>query len=422
MASRWPCCFISAVTAMRVLTAGDAAAESPRTLGRAEVALVASDGSAAVADNPAALMRRAATRLDLAWSQATTHEAQAAGDARTTSVAAADTHVVLGVVWGFDKAVIGFSAAFDATHRALPTPDLTQPSPQIAARYFYRYQPFASRHRQARIMVGGAHRVGDYLALGAAAGVATVAMRREQFAWAGRPERDAPLASEYDIALAWDGKSALQGQAALGLMAATDGPWEFAAGVQLASATDAEARLTATATSPLVSVEALDATAELHTTAGIAAAAGARWLGTAFTVEANARWHAAQTATHALRGVTVVDELGSAALEAIVRDHVPATTSLGVSGDWMAVDGMLWLTAGASVTLATSQMAVPRAGLGLEFIAAPYTVTTGAMLTATRRSVRDDVIAPFASSPIAGPVASARTLHIATGLSLERAW
>jgi len=83
---------------------------------------------------------------------------------------------------------------------------------------------------------------------------------------------------------------------------------------------------------------------------------------------------------------------------------------------------MLWLTAGLGITLADADAATPRAGLGLEFVAAPYTVTTGAMVTAAQREERDAVIAPFATNRIAAPVAEARTVHIATGLSIERAW
>ncbi|MBK9069612.1 MAG: hypothetical protein IPL79_01170 [Myxococcales bacterium] len=422
MASRWPRCTLVGLATGSLLVAARATAESPRTLGRAEAALVASDGSAAVADNPAAIMRRDATRLDLAWSQATARETQSTGDARTASVAAADTNILLGVVWGTTSTAIGFSAAMATDHRALPAPDTSQPTPQIAARYFYRYQPFVTRHSQTRMTVGVAHRVGDYLALGLSAGMTAATMRREQFAWAGRPERDAPLASEYDVALAWEGKSALGGQVALGVMAATDGPWEFAASMRLATGARARAPLSATPISPLVSVAASGARVDLRTTASLQAAAGARWLGSAVSIEANARWHSAQTTTHALSGVTLVDELGSGAIATTMRDRTPMATSLGLSGDWMAVDGMLWLTAGVGVTLADAQPAIPRAGVGLEFVSAPYTVTTGAMITAASRDIRDDVIAPFVSSAVPGPVATAHTLHVATGLSLERAW
>lgn len=412
----------------------------PRVVGRAGIALISNDGSAAITSNPAAIARRDTTRFDMTLASTAIDQTQTAAEGRAISVAAPGQTFEAGIVAGAGRTSLGVSTSIATARVGLPQPDLTQPTPQIASQYFYRYQPFASTRTEARFAAGVAHRVGDNLALGASAGLVAVDWAATQFIWGGQSDQDGGspqsslLSAEYDARLSWRGKTHPRLSLAMGALAATDdGTWEFAAAMRAVAAAAGRAELEALASTPLIQVtNEPNPTMALRDAASTSATIGARYVRAKWTAEANATWSYGQTMTHSIGGLMVTSEDISGAVTTLPDRTTPASIAAGVSADWMVSEGFLWLTAGAYYRHAWAKRATDDpldvgtatggGGLGIEVVAEAYTIIGGVQVDHLADQSTQQILAPLVGHTLYASPTDRNTWHVTVGLSIERAW
>lgn len=336
--------------------AAEPALPSARHVARAGATLVSDDGAGALLANPAGLARSAAPRAELGLVvRDGDARFRADGDHPTiVDRAGAGLRPAVAVAAGLgDRFAIGVGYV-DTSDAAsdLPTPEPGQPAADVARLFPHRYGGTAAARIARTAMVGGAVRLGEAVAIGAALHATRLERRERRTLWAGFAGRDALGDPARDLELDVDATVPLALGGAVGVLVAPPSlPLELALGARGrlgGRATGAAALVALHDAPPVADLDGPTAAIDLPATWDLAL--GARATFDRIGVEAAAELGGAAAATPRweLEGVAAVDETGArgplAEVPALLteRRRWAARAALEVA----AVDGFLWLTGG----------------------------------------------------------------------------
>jgi len=329
---------------------------SPRAIGHAGASLVSDDGGAAAFVCPAAIARRDGARGQLAglivdddvWLDA------GPGHPRVRDLGPAELLPSLGVQVGWGRIVLGASLAVtESIDRRLPTPAPGLPDAAVIADHPHRYAGTDARWTRTTAALAVAVRATDWLAVGAALTLGRVDAGEERRLWAGFSGRDPVGTPGRDVTVAIAADDPLVPGATVGaLVAPAEVPLELGVGVAWAD----DVRLAGPATIAAVrsppSIDAAAAQARARFGSALTLAAGVRWLGERWAVEAGATAWTYPTGHDGwtIDGARVIDDSGATAAIAGVptrltrRSHGAVRASLDVE----LAPGFLWMSAGWS--------------------------------------------------------------------------
>lgn len=440
----------------RVAAAGelDLDVVGARAIGRAGTQTVSGDGGAALVVNPAGLARRPETRVQVGVAL---HDDDAryrvAGAAAADSPTVADrgpsvaapmvaAHVSAGpVVLGLLLIELG------ALERRMPVPDADQPPADVGRLFPHRYGGLEVDVRRRAAVAGAAMRVGEWLGLGASAGVSEVEVAERRRIWAGFGAIDEIGEASHDVDLSLSARDRLVPMASVGALAAPpELPIEL--GVAVAWSADAWAHGEAavgrasSGAGPAGTADAGDA--QVRIGGATTLRGGLRYLGQRVAAEVGADmvWYRedAKLPEWRLRDVLVQHESGATAdlarIDSLMarRNHSVVRAAFDVE----AVAGLLWLTAGyahATAATATRRLA-PAFGdtgghtlaLGAEAAWNQITFTLGIARTispdvrVTETDTDVSLVNPFDAGSAPAAAGRHHRAHDAIGLSIEVAW
>ncbi len=424
---------------------------SPRAIARAGAIAVSEDGAAALLINPAGMVRRGGTRLQLgialADRDASYRSSTAAADNAPTITDRGPPSALplVGLQYGFGRVVLGVTYAdTGALSRALPEQSNAQPPADVTRLFPHRYGGVAMRYRKRNLAVGGAIRAADWLGVGVSITASSVELGETRGIWAGFDGRDNIDDPSRDLRLAVDARDRfVPGFAAGLLIAPPQVPMELALSVE----TSADAALSGNTSVTRVSGEdfprpELGFTSSQATLASpTRLRAGLRYLGDRLTVELGGElvlYRGSATPTWGIGGVIIRDETGRGGelteVDSLVsqRDHAAVRAAVDVE----IVRGFLWLIGGYALrTAATARSRVSpvfgdlgghTVGVGAETNWQDVTLTIGYARTIAA-AVRVDYTTVYSVNPFdAGtrPAALGRydRAQDLFGASVEVAW
>lgn len=370
---------------------------SPRAIGRAGVGTVSDDGGGALLLDPAVLARRDGTRVQLGvgfiddaiqWGHASDSPL-----ARDQSGSSTMPLVAVEGSWG------GWILGAAAMTSAVSERELRSPGSIDAGHYGnmfeYRYTGLAGSVRRDTITVGGARRIGDWLAVGVSVAGSRVAVEERRAIWAGFVDRsDVIMDPDHDVDLGISAEAALAPSAVAGvLVAPPDTHLEFAASLGWEGTADTSGDVTAQPAGSGARAQLSSAQAKLDLAEPWTLRTGVRWLADRYIVEGNADlWifpELAQAETWKLTGVSIVDQSGASIGLGSLPSRISERThgALRMAVDVELVSGFLWATAGYAYTTAGTgrerrsttfgELSGHTLGLGLEASAGQFTITLG---------------------------------------------
>lgn len=374
---------------------------SPRAIGRAGVGTASDDTGGALLVNPAAIARRDTTRVQIGASviddAVEWHEATSAPPARDQS--GSTTLPFAAIEGGLGSWVLGVGVMTSAaSERSFATPGRNPPS-TFGQMFDDRYAGLAGSIRRDTATAGGARRIGESIAVGAAFAISRVEIGEVRALWAnhqqsavGDPNHDVDIAID---AVDWVSPSAVAGV----LLAPPDTHVELAASVAWSSdihvSGDARAARWATdaMTTPGVTVTGANGRAWLDVRQPITVRTAARWAGERWSAELDGDlWifpRQADETTWGLSGIRVVDASNVAADITQMPSRISTRSHGAVRGalDVELIEGFLWATGGYAYTTSSTgtahlsttfgELGGHTAALGLEVAAGGFTISLG---------------------------------------------
>ncbi|MCP4449066.1 MAG: hypothetical protein GY811_27585 [Myxococcales bacterium] len=331
-----------------------------RNVGRAGASVVSGDSGLALVHNPAGVVRRAQSRVQLGLGigdDDLEYSSEARGAPNIRNRAAPKAQPTLALHHGTNEGtwVFGVLLRSGATETALATPAFGQPTEDVERLFPHRYGGTAYRESWRQVAAGGAVRLGDSVGIGASFAIRDIEVREERRIWAGFDGRDRLLGAERDMHLALEGRDRFSPSASLGILyAPLEIPVEFAISTEMRSGPSLEGsnvRLEGTNSSEFPRARASDIAISQDMPNAAIVRTGLRYLGDRLFVEAEADIYLLakeSPGSWRVRGLSVEDE--SSAVADIVsvptlhsdRSHLALRTAI----DYEALRGFLWLTAG----------------------------------------------------------------------------
>ena len=381
---------------------------SPRAIGRAGVGTASDDGGGALLVNPAAIARRDTTRVQLGatfvddaieWRDAVSAPPAHDQSGSSTLPFAAIESGVGGWVLG---AAVMTSTASD---RSFATPG-RNPTSSFGEMFDDRYAGLAGSIRRDTVTAGGARRIGESVAVGAAFAISRVEIGELRAVWAnhvqapgGDPSRGV-FDANHDVELALDAVDWISPSVVAGvLVAPPDTHVELAASVawtaDIHASGDASATRWATdaMTTPGVTVTGASGRAWLDVRQPITVRTAARWAGDRWAAEINGDlWifpRQADETSWGLSGIRVVDASNVAADVTRLPSRISTRSHGAIRGalDVELIEGFLWATGGYAYTTSSTgtahlsttfgELGGHTAALGLEVAAGGFTISLG---------------------------------------------
>ena len=402
---------------------------SPRAIGRAGAATVGDDGGGALLVNPAAMARRATTRVqlgvaviedDVSWLSDTRNAPRSSSQAGSSL---APLGAAIGAIGGW---IVGAGVMTSGVlDRSLPRPGGVHG--ELDDELDYRYTGIAGSYRRDTLSLGAARRIGSSLALGLSLGASQVRVAEHRRIWAGLDGRDLVGDPAGDVDLELAATDELTPSAVAGVLyAPEDAQIELGASLGWAGIARLDGKVSGTGTAAGPRLEYSGTrVAHLDVRQPITARAGGRYVGDRVVAELDGDlWiarHGADAAVWSLDGVRVVDpsqraiDLRRLPSRIAQHTHVAVRTALDVE----LMPGFLWATGGyAYANLATpgdrlapsfGDLGGHTLGLGLEATSGGATISLGWSRTwslATRAPSVLRVDNPFGTGD--GPVPSGR--------------
>lgn len=375
---------------------------SPRSIGRAGVGTASDDTGGALLVNPAAIARRDTTRVQIGatviddaieW-----HEAVSAPPARDQS--GSTTLPFAAIEGGIGKWVLGAGVMTStASDRAFATPGRNPPS-SFGEMFDDRYAGLAGSIRRDTITAGGARRIGESVAVGAAIAISRVEIGEVRALWANHQQITVGEDPNHDVELALDAVDWVSPSAVAGvLVAPPDTHVELAASVGWTSDVHASGDASASrwamdaTPTPGVTVTGGSGRAWLDVRQPITVRTAARWVGDRWSAELNGDlWifpHPAGETSWGLSGIRVVDASNVAADVTKLPSRISTRSHGAIRGalDVELIEGFLWATGGYAYTTSSTgtahlsttfgELGGHTAALGLEVAAGGFTISLG---------------------------------------------
>jgi hypothetical protein len=375
---------------------------SPRSIGRAGVGTASDDTGGALLVNPAAIARRDTTRVQIGatviddaieW-----HEAISAPPARDQS--GSTTLPFAAIEGGIGKWVLGAGVMTStASDRAFATPGRNPPS-SFGEMFDDRYAGLAGSIRRDTITAGGARRIGESVAVGAAIAISRVEVGEVRALWANHQQITVGADPNHDVELALDAVDWVSPSAVAGvLVAPPDTHVELAASVGWTSDVHASGDASATrwamdaTPAPGVTVTGANGRAWLDVRQPITVRTAARSVGDRWSAELNGDlWifpRQADETSWGLSGIRVVDASNVAADVTKLPSRISTRSHGAIRGalDIELIEGFLWATGGYAYTTSSTgtahlsttfgELGGHTAALGLEIAAGGFTISLG---------------------------------------------
>jgi hypothetical protein len=405
---------------------------APRSIGRAGVGTASDDTGGALLVNPAAIARRDTTRVQIGatviddaieW-----HEAVSAPPARDQS--GSTTLPFAAIEGGIGKWVLGAGVMTStASDRAFATPGRNPPS-SFGEMFDDRYAGLAGSIRRDTITAGGARRIGESVAVGAAIAISRVEIGEVRALWANHQQITVGEDPNHDVVLALDAVDWVSPSAVAGvLVAPPDTHVELAASVGWTSDVHASGDASASrwamdaTPTPGVTVTGGSGRAWLDVRQPITVRTAARWVGDRWSAELNGDlWifpHPADETSWGVSGIRVVDASNVAADVTKLPSRISTRSHGAIRGalDVELIEGFLWATGGYAYTTSSTgtaplsttfgELGGHTAALGLEVAAGGFTISLGwARQWSTKRALSGSVWQhdnPFGSPDTAIP-------------------
>jgi hypothetical protein len=381
-----------------------------RAVGRAGTGTVSDDGAAALVTSPAALARRGDRRVQLGTALidddleyvSDDPDAPIADDQRAPRFAPA-----FAVAAGAGPIVVGAGVIVDGAGRTLSAPRAFPPD-TVERVYPYRYAGLAAESRRRTVALGAAARVTDWLALGATATLADVAITERRRIWAGFAGREDIGSAQRDVEIATDAVDrAVPGAAFGAFVAPAFVPIEAAVSIAWTNAAHAGGTAQIAAADP-TEIEIVptggDPTTRIDLPMPMVIRAGARYLGDRYAVEAGVdawRITGGRATSWTVDNVSIADAptlvvrpLDNMASRIRPRSRIAARAAVDVE----LLAGFLWITGGyawrnrgqddADLAPSTADLGGHTVALGIEVATAGITATVGwARTFASRRTL-----------------------------------
>jgi|GEM_PF-3685388 len=369
-----------------------------RAVARAGAVTASDDGGAALISSPAGLARRTVPRLSVGIAvrdfdgrhqfpddgPRIDNQAPASGAPLLFAAAGGDSWVAaLGYAEGSDRQV------------ATAEPGFGQPGDQVQELFPHRYSGTRLRHQSQTLTLGGAARVGPWLALGGSLSASRVTYRQAQTLWAGFSGLADVGDPSRDLALELSGRDDFVPGAAVGLLALLgDSGVELSLGARISAGAGitGDASLTPTGPQAFPRVTRATDSAAVALPGQLTVRAGVRYAASrlAFEVGAGARWYEDEGAPTWQTDVAAQDQ------PALPEDPVGAVPGhLSFANHWEAaaaaevavVPSYLWLVGGYSYRARADRRRLSRltsidgalhsAGVGAEVYWREITIVAG---------------------------------------------
>jgi hypothetical protein len=391
---------------------------TPRSIGRAGVGTASDDGGGALLVNPAAMARREAARMQLgvAFLDDEMSWLHASSSPVNRDQSSSRLLPMLAIEGAFEDWVFGAGVITNArTERLLRQPGVNAPAGDYGKTFEYRYDGFAGSFRRDTLMAGGAHRIGDTVAIGLSISASRVEVSELRRVWAGDTNRKIPGTTPgttmneqtgdptQDVELGMTGTGYTPGVVAGVLVAPESTSLEIAASASWMGPARATGTVSGHGAIPESQYAvALDSNhARIEVEQPVTVRTGVRWLSERWIAELGGDlWVApnqARSPVWRFDGLSIVDSTTIGATREINVAQLPSRMSTRTHGalraaiDVELIAGFLWATAGYS--FATAGTAGTRlsptfgdlgghtAAIGLEATAGGFTVTFGAART-----------------------------------------
>lgn len=384
-----------------------ASSRTPRAIGRAGVGTVSDDGSGALLANPAAIARRASTRigLGLAFVDDEMYWLRSASAPAARDQSSSRLLPQVSIAGAIGNWFVGVGAGTSArSERVLRRPGRIPPA-DLGNSFEYRYTGLAGSIRRDTLTAAGAYRLTDTVALGLSLSASRIAITESRRVWAGDVERivlgvprpDVVGDPAHDVELAMSAVDDFAPSAVVGvLVAPEDTRLELGASVSWSAPARVSGDISAAGTAPNVETSTNAATARLEVEQPLTVRTGVRWLGEHVVAEVGGDLHwfpgRADATSWTVRGVTIIDTV-SPLRETVELTELPSRISSRTHGalraaiDVELISGFLWATGGyafatggtrrARLSPTFGDLGGHTAALGVEATTGGFTVTFG---------------------------------------------